>query len=73
MNRKDDTNISVEKSRIRAEIEAQVQEFLKDGGRINVLGAAESCQYNGAGRLWHEPNESGSRGQALDSISLVTD
>ncbi len=42
----------VEKDRIREEIEAQVQEYLQRGGKIDVLTANQRQQLNTIGSVW---------------------
>ncbi len=50
---KSNTKINpVEKDRIRAEIDAQVQAFLQKGGKINVLVANQGARGTAIGSVW---------------------
>lgn len=46
-----------EKERIRAEIDAQVQEFLARGGRIETVVGNARGDNNLIGGVWHNPME----------------
>lgn len=41
------------KERVRAQIEAQVQEFLRGGGRIDVVSTPSKVEYSAIGDVWH--------------------
>ncbi|MEM0954625.1 MAG: hypothetical protein AAGI24_10845 [Pseudomonadota bacterium] len=46
-----------EKQRMRAEIDDQVAEFLRRGGKINVLTNESSQTANQLGSVWHAPDD----------------
>lgn len=56
MNQRDDKTNTIEKNRIRNEIEAQVQEFLQQGGKIDAVGAGQTGQ-RVTGPVWHSHDE----------------
>ncbi len=62
MNRNDDRTNVVEKKRIRDEIEAQVQAFLQQGGKIDIVGAGGSGN-RAIGSVWHGQDELAGMGQ----------
>ena len=62
MKRNDDKTNSAEKNRIRDEIEAQVQEFLQQGGKIHVVGAGQTGN-RAIGSVWHGQDELTGLGQ----------
>jgi len=46
-----------EKARLRAEIEAQVREYLRRGGEIDVLHTRQRAESNIIGGVWHSQLE----------------
>jgi hypothetical protein len=52
MPRANDTNV-IEKQRVRAEIASQIEEFLRKGGRIEVLEKNSEKSANSIGNVWH--------------------
>lgn len=56
MNQKDDKTNTIERNRIRDEIEAQVREFLQQGGKIHVIGGGRAVQRT-IGSVWHGHEE----------------
>ena len=56
MNRTTEQINTYEKKRIRDEINTQVEEFLKKGGRIDVLHCRQSGN-NKIGAVWHSQDE----------------
>ena len=57
MNRNHDNTSESEKSRIRNEIDAQVEAFLKSGGKIDVLNANKRSPRASIGSVWHGPDD----------------
>jgi hypothetical protein len=47
----------VEKERLRLRINAQVDEFLRSGGRINILSSEGSTHRANPGSAWQEQEE----------------
>jgi hypothetical protein len=56
MNQQDSRANTIEKNRIRNEIEAQVQNFLQQGGKIDIIGAGQTGQ-RVMGQVWHGHDE----------------
>ena len=50
-------NSKPEKDRIRAEIEAQVEEFLQKGGQINLYNDGSTRQTVHSGSVWPNRND----------------
>ncbi len=46
-----------EKQRVRAEIASQVEEFLRRGGRIDVVEQNNKGGQNAIGNVWHSHHE----------------
>lgn len=46
-----------EKERMRAEIDRQVEEFLKRGGKIDVLTHSERDNVTNVGSVWHQQDD----------------
>ena len=46
-----------EKERMRAEIDSQVEEFLKRGGKIDVLTHSEQVSVTNIGSVWHQQDD----------------
>ena len=63
MNRNDEKTNTVEKTRIRDEIEAQVQEFLSQGGKIDVVGTGQTGRRPTIGSVWHGQDDFAGLGQ----------
>ena len=57
MNRNRDNTNESEKNRIRSEIDAQVEEFLKAGGKIDVVNANQRNPKTSIGSVWHGPDD----------------
>ncbi len=57
MNRNKDKTNSVEKDRIRSEIDAQVEAFLEAGGKIDVLSGNIGERRSARGAVWRTPDE----------------
>ena len=55
MNYKREPAGPAEKERIRAEIEAQVREYLRRGGRINEVTGLQLNQVRAIGETWSVP------------------
>ena len=47
----------VEKERLRLRISAQVDEFLRSGGQINILSSASQLNRANPGHAWQEQEE----------------
>jgi SutA RNAP-binding domain len=62
MKRNGDKTSTAEKNRIRNEIEAQVQEYLQQGGKIHVVGARQAGS-RAIGPVWHGQDEMTGLGQ----------
>jgi hypothetical protein len=43
----------MEKQRVRAEIASQIEDFLRRGGRIEVLTKESQDRPNSVGSIWH--------------------
>ena len=52
MNRNRDNTNESEKNRIRNEIDAQVEEFLKSGGKIDVVNGNQRSPKASIGSVW---------------------
>ncbi len=63
MNRNNEKTNTVEKNRIRDEIEAQVQAFLQQGGKIDVVGNGQTRQRSSIGSVWHGQDDFAGLGQ----------
>ena len=57
MNRNSSNTSESEKNRIRSEIDAQVEEFLKSGGKIEVVNTNQRSAITSIGSVWHGPDE----------------
>lgn len=44
-----------EKERVRAEIDAQIREFLEQGGEIEVIASSSRADARVVGGVWHAP------------------
>ncbi len=53
MNRNRDNTNESEKNRIRNEIDVQVEEFLKSGGKIDVVNSKNRSPRAAIGSVWH--------------------
>lgn len=53
MNRKDEQSRISEKNRIRDEIDAQIRQYLQQGGKIDVLSANNRNTGRTIGSVWH--------------------
>ncbi len=53
MPRANDTTGVMEKQRVRAEIASQIEEFLRNGGRIEVLEKNSDKSPRSIGNVWH--------------------
>ena len=53
MNRKDEQTRISEKDRIRDEIDAQIRQYLQQGGKIDVLSANNRTPGQAIGSVWH--------------------
>ncbi len=52
------TDISVmEKQRVRAEIASHIEEYLRRGGRIEVLEKESKHRPNSVGSIWHSNDD----------------
>jgi ribulose bisphosphate carboxylase small subunit len=63
MNRNNEKSNTVEKNRIRDEIEAQIQAFLQQGGKIDVVATGQTRQRNAIGSVWHGQDDLTGLGQ----------
>lgn len=59
MNYKREPAGPAEKERIRAEIEAQVREYLRRGGQINEVTVSQRPQVRAIGETWSLPFDEG--------------
>ncbi|AQA17544.1 hypothetical protein BST95_04160 [Halioglobus japonicus] len=57
MNRAADKTNEVEKTRIRDEIDAQIAEYLKAGGEIDVLSDTPNRGKSPMGSVWHNGDD----------------
>lgn len=58
MRKRFDTESVSEKERIRTQISAQVDEFLRNGGQIENCSRKQIATNNkSVGGVWHSPNE----------------
>lgn len=55
MTKKIDSSGSCEKERIRDEIDEQIAEYLRKGGRIQVLSRPETDTDKNRGSVWQSP------------------
>lgn len=55
MGDRNETSTMAHKERIRREIEAQVQEYLNRGGRINEIGCSQRSGVKAIGETWALP------------------
>lgn len=52
-----DSSNMTEKNRIRDEIDEQIREYLKRGGKIDVLSGKQTKTGNPVGSVWHGSEE----------------
>lgn len=57
MNRNRENANIVEKDRIRSEIHAQIEVFLRAGGKIDVLNGNNSDRHAARGSVWRTPDD----------------
>ena len=57
MNRSNEKLNTAEKERIRSEIDAQIEAFLRAGGKIDVLHTHRSGKQEMRGSVWHGPDD----------------
>jgi hypothetical protein len=57
MNRNRDNANIVEKDRIRSEIDAQIEAFLRAGGKIDVLHGNNGEAPTARGSVWRSPDD----------------
>lgn len=63
MSRRKDAINECEKNRIRNEIDAQIAEFLKAGGKIDVLADKQSNPKSAIGAVWRNGDDLPGLGQ----------
>ena len=63
MNRKHDKTSISEKNRIRDEIDEQIREYLRQGGKIDVLSANYRNPRSAIGSVWHGSDDIPGLGQ----------
>ena len=63
MNRNSDKSSVTEKNRMRDEIDEQIREYLKQGGKIDVLTGNQRDPRNAIGSVWHGPEDISGIGQ----------
>ena len=57
MPRKDNALNTVEKERQRSEIDDQIAEYLRKGGKIDVVGQGQAGSGSDIGSVWHDQDQ----------------